>query len=432
MNKQIAATASSFDPLSPEFIRDPYPHYARLRATDPMHLTPLGMHVASRHAEVSLVLRDRRFGMNYVERTIRQYGPHIMNEPLFRGLRGWMLHQDPPDHARLRGLFVKAFTARRVEEMRPRIQQVVDQTLDRMIPQGRMDLIEDFAFRLPVTIICDMLGIPDDHREMFYDDARVTGHVLDPVTLSTQQIKQGNMRALMSARYCQRLFELRRRKPGNDLTTQLVQVEEDGRKLSNEELTANLILLFGAGHETTVNLIGNGLLALHRNPDQLALLKARPELITNAIEEFLRYDSAFQVTGRVALEDIDDLGGKKIARGESVLCLLGSANHDSAVYPDRPERLDITRPDIKQLSFGGGIHFCPGAQLARIEAEIAISTLLRRLPDLRLDDAENPEWRPTFALRGVKRLPASWRRHSAAASIFGRLRRWIRPGADVA
>ena len=159
-----------------------------------------------------------------------------------------------------------------------------------------------------------------------------------------------------------------------------MQAEEDGRKLSNEELTANIILLFGAGHETTVNLIGNGLLALHRNPDQLALLKANPALITNAIEEFLRYDSSVQMTGRVALEDIDDLGGKKIPKGESVLCLLGSANRDPAVYPDRPDRLDITRPNVRPLSFGGGIHFCLGAQLARIEAEIAISTLLRRLP----------------------------------------------------
>ncbi len=187
-----------------------------------------------------------------------------------------------------------------------------------------------------------------------------------------------------------------------------MQAEEAGDKLTNEELTANIILLFGAGHETTVNLIGNGLLALYRNPDQLALLKANPSLIGNAIEEFLRYDSSVQMTGRVALEDIEDLGGKRIPKGESVLCLLGSANRDPAVYPDQPDRLDITRPNVKPLSFGGGIHFCLGAQLARIEAEVAISTLLRRLPELRLDDAENPEWRPTFVLRGLKRLPASW------------------------
>jgi len=332
-----------------------------------------------------------------------------MEEPIFRSMSHWMLQQDPPDHARLRGLVVKAFTARRVEDMRPRIQEVVDQTLDRVIPRGQMDLIEDFAFRLPVTIICDMLGIPDEHRETFYSGSRDGGgRILDPVPLSPAEIAQGNAGNMMAQMYFQQLFELRRKQPGDDLTTQLVQAEEDGSKLTNEELTANIILLFGAGHETTVNLIGNGLLALYRNPDQLALLKARPELITNAIEEFLRYDSSVQMAGRVALEDIDDLAGKKIPKGESVLCLLGSANRDPAVYPDRPDRLDITRPNVRPLSFGGGIHFCLGAQLARIEAEIAISTLLRRLPNLRLDDAENPEWRSTFVLRGLKQLPASW------------------------
>ena len=405
---QTASSAPLFNPLAPEFIRNPYPHYERMRSTDPVHLTPLGMYVASRHAEVSLVMRDKRFGKDYVERTIRRYGPKIMDEPVFRSMSHWMLQQDPPDHTRLRGLVVKAFTARRVEDMRPRIQQIVDETLDRIIPQGRMDLIEDFAFRLPVTIICDMLGIPEEHREVFYTNSRDGGRLLDPVPLTPDEIKQGNAGNAMAAMYFQQMFELRRKTPGDDLITQLVQAEEDGSKLSNEELTANIILLFGAGHETTVNLIGNGLLALHRNPDQLALLKAKPELITNAIEEFLRYDSSVQLTGRVALEDIDDLGGKRIPKGESVLCLLGAANHDPAVYPDHPERLDIARPNVRPLSFGGGIHFCLGAQLARIEAEVAISTLLRRITDLRLDDAVNPEWRPTFVLRGLKRLPASW------------------------
>ena len=410
MNEHVQTPAGEplFNPLAPEFIRNPYPHYERMRTNDPVHLTPLGMYVASRHAEVSLVMRDKRFGKDFVDRTIRRYGPDIMEEPVFRSMSHWMLQQDPPDHTRLRGLVVKAFTARRVEDMRPRIQQVVDETLDRIIPQGKMDLIEDFAFRLPVTIICDMLGIPEEHREAFYAGSRDGGRLLDPVPLTPEEIRQGNAGNTMAAMYFQQLFELRRKQPGDDLTTQLVQAEEGGSKLSNEELTANIILLFGAGHETTVNLIGNGLLALHRNPDQLALLKANPGLITNAIEEFLRYDSSVQLTGRVALEDIEDLGGRRIPKGESVLCLLGSANHDPAVYPDRPERLDITRPNVKPLSFGGGIHFCLGAQLARIEAEIAISTLLRRLPDLRLDDAENPEWRPTFVLRGLKRLPASW------------------------
>jgi cytochrome P450 len=405
---QTATTETLFNPLSPEFIRDPYPSYERLRTNDPMHVTAFGAFLASRHAEASLVLRDKRFGKDYVNRSIKRYGPKIMDEPVFRSMSHWMLQQDPPDHTRLRGLVVKAFTARRVEDMRPRIQEVVDQTLDAVADRGHMDLIEDFAFRLPVTIICDMLGVPEEHREVFFKSSRDGGRLLDPVPLTPAEIAAGNAGNAMAKLYFQQLFELRRKNPGDDLTTQLVQAEEDGSKLSNEELTANIILLFGAGHETTVNLIGNGLLALHRNPDQLALLQARPELITNAVEEFLRYDSSVQLTGRVALEDIDDLGGRKIPKGDTVLCLLGSANRDPAVYPDRPDRLDITRPNVKPLSFGGGIHHCLGAQLARIEAEIAILTLLRRLPDLRLDDAQNPDWRPTFVLRGLKRLPASW------------------------
>ena len=405
---QAVKTEPLFDPLSPDYIRNPYPFYERLRNTDPVHLTEHRSYLASRHAEASLVLRDKRFGKDFVERTVRRYGPKIMEEPIFRSMSHWMLQQDPPDHTRLRGLVVKAFTARRVEDMRPRIQQVVDQTIDAVIDSGHMDLIEDFAFRLPVTIICDMLGIPEEHREAFYKGSRDGGRILEPVPMTQEEIAQANAGNAMARMYFEQLFELRRREPGDDLTTQLVQAEEDGSKLTNEELTANIILLFGAGHETTVNLIGNGLLALHRNPGQLALLKSNPSLITNAIEEFLRYDSSVQLTGRVALQDIPDLGGKKIPKGETVLCLLGSANRDPAAYHDHPDRLDITRPNIRPLSFGGGIHHCLGAQLARIEAEIAISTLLRRLPELRLDDADNPEWRPTFVLRGLKRLPASW------------------------
>jgi len=410
MNEQVRPAGGDplFNPLSPDFIRDPYPHYEKLRTIDPMHVTPAGAFVASRHAEISLVLRDKRFGKDYVERNKRRYGDNLLEEPIFRNMSHTMLQADPPDHTRLRGLVVKAFTARRVEDMRPRIQEVVDHTLDAVCDLGHMDLIKDLAYRLPVTIICDMLGIPEDHREVFHTGTGDGVRILEPALLTPDEIKQGNVRIQMAQMYFQQLFDLRRRSPGDDLTTQLVQAEQDGSRLSNEELTSNIMMLFVAGHGTTVNLIGNGLLALHRNPEQLALLKARPDLMVNAIEEFLRYDSSVQMTGRVALEEIDDLGGKRIPQGESVLCLLGSANRDPAVYPDRPDRLDITRPNVRPLSFGGGIHFCLGAQLARIEAEIAIATLLRRLPDLRIDDVENPEWRPTFVLRGLKQLPASW------------------------
>jgi cytochrome P450 len=400
-------TASAhFDPLSPEFIRDPYPHYHHLRANDPVHRSALGFFVASRHADVSLVLRDKRFGKDFVGRMTRRHGAAILEEPVYRSMRHWMLQQDPPDHTRLRGLVVKAFTARRVEDMRPRIQQIVDETLDRIAPQGHMDLIADFAYRLPVTVICEMLGIPREEHELFHAGARASGRLLDPVPLTRAEIDEANADNEASQEYFHALFELRRREPGDDLTTQLVRAEEEGSRLSNEELTANIILLFGAGHETTVNLIGNGLLALHRHPEQLRQLREDPSLTANAVEEFLRYDSSVQLTGRAALEDVT-VGATAVAKGDGVLCLLGAANRDPAVYPD-PDRLDITGPNIRPLSFGGGIHFCLGAQLARIEAEVAIATLLRRLPGLTLDDPEHPAWRPTFVLRGLNRLPASW------------------------
>jgi len=405
---QPAKAGSPINLLSPEFVRDPYPVYARLRVDDPVHLTPLGFYVASRHAEVSQVLRDKRFGKDFVERTTRRYGPEIMDVPVFRAMSHWMLQQDPPDHTRLRSLVVKAFTARRVEDMRPRIQEVVDQTIDAVIGRGHMDLIEDFAFRLPIAIICDMLGIPEEHREVAYGTARNAGRLLDPVPMTPKEIADANTVYETARSYFHQLFELRRRDPGNDLMTQLVNAEEDGHTLTNEELTANVILLFGAGHETTVNLIGNGILALHRNPDQLALLRDTPSLAANAVEEILRYESSVQAAGRAAMEDIEDLGGKRIRKGDFVICLLGAANRDPEVYPDRPDQLDIARPDVRPLSFGGGIHHCIGAQLARIQAEIAISTLLRRIPHLQLDNPDNPEWRPTFVLRGLKRLMARW------------------------
>src|SRR4249919_1105639 len=197
MNEHFPAATSEplFNPLSPEFIRNPYPHYERLRTTDPMHLTPLGVFVASRHAEASLVMRDKRFGKEHVERTIRRYGPKIMEEPAFRSLSHMMLQQDPPDHTRLRGLVVKAFTARRVEDMRPRIQEIVDGIIDRVEARGRMDLIADFAFRLPVTVICDMLGIPAEDRELFFTSSRTGGRLLDPVPLSRAEIEQHNLAA---------------------------------------------------------------------------------------------------------------------------------------------------------------------------------------------------------------------------------------------
>jgi cytochrome P450 len=399
--------APLFNPWSPDFIADPYPYYHRLREADPMHLMPLGFHVASRHADVAAILRDKRFGRDFAGRITRRAGPDILAEPVYQSMSHWMLQLDPPDHGRLRSLVVRAFNARRVEDMRSRIQQIVDEIVNRVEPRGHMDLITDFAFRLPVTVICDMLGIPQEDREVFFTSSRIGGRLLDLAPLSRAEIDEQNSHSLAMAEYFRGLFELRRRNPGDDLTTQLVQAEENGDTLTNEELTANVILLFGAGHETTVNLIGNGLLALYRHPDQLRLLKSDLSLMGSAIEELLRYDSSVQATGRTTLEYVDEIGGISLEKGQSVICLLGSANRDPKVFLD-PDRLDITRGGVRPLSFGGGIHYCVGAQLARIEAEVAIATLLRRLPNLRLDDIDHPDWRQTFVLRGLNTLPASW------------------------
>lgn len=402
-----AKSMPAFNPMSPDFVRDPYPYYHALRAADPMWRAPFGYRIATRHADIGLILRDRRFVKDFAGRTARFYGPGAADaEPILRTMRLAMLTQDPPDHTRLRGLVVKAFSARRIEEMRRHIQDIVDATIDRLEPQDGADLIADFAFRLPITVICEMLGIPEEDRERFATGARTGGRALDPVPMSRAELDAANANHVETRAYFEHLFDLRRRQPGNDLTTQLIEAEENGSKLTADELFANIVLLFVAGHETTVNLIGNGLLALYRNPDQLLRLKDEPGLIGNAIEEFLRYDSSVQVTYRVAAEDVD-VNGIAVTKGDAILCALGAANRDPAIH-DEPDRLDIARAEPKPLSFGGGIHHCLGAQLARIEGEIALSTLLRRLPNLVLDEADNPEWRPTFVLRGLTRLPAHW------------------------
>jgi len=404
-----------FDLLSPEVIADPYPLYNRLRSTDPVHRSAQGYYMVSRYADVSSILRDKRFGKDFVGRVTRRQGAQVLEEPVYRSMRHWMLQQDPPDHTRLRGLVVRAFTPRRVDDMRPRIHKIVDATIEKIKPRGHADLIADFAFRLPVAVICDMLGIPPDHHEMFLAGAPDGGQrppddfqarLLDRSPLSRAEMDTANACSLAATKYFQQLVELRRRQPRDDLISSLVQAEEHGSKLTNDELIANVIMLFGAGHVTTVNLIGNGLLALHRNPDQLKPLRDDPSLTPNAIEELLRYDSPVQAVIRTVLDDVK-VGRTKVMNGESVLCLLGAANRDPEVYHD-PDRLDITRQNFRPLSFGGGIHFCVGNQLGRIEAEIAIATLLRRLPNLTLNDPEHVDWHQTLFLRGLKSLPASW------------------------
>ena len=309
-----APSAPIFNPASPEFLRDPYPAFHMLRQAAPIYRTPLGFWVATRYEDVAAILRDKRFGKGFVERTEKAHGADIWRQPIYASMRHWMLVMDPPDHTRLRSLVAKAFAPRHLLALRPRIQQLVDENLDRVADQGRMDFIRDFAHPLPVHVICDMLGIPAEDRGRFFKGSQISGRLIDPTPMTPEELQQTNEGYLEQVAYFQSLFEKRRREPGDDITTELLEAEEAGEKLSEDELIANIILLFGAGHETTVNLLGNGLLALLSHPEQWRRLKAEPELVRRAVEEMLRYDSSVQLTGRTALEDIE-IGGVTLAAG---------------------------------------------------------------------------------------------------------------------
>lgn len=403
---EAAKAPPVFNPLDPAFIADPYPFYRQLREFAPVFKTPMGFWLLTRYEDVAFALRDKRFGKDFEGNMRRRYGETPLSEPAIASLGKTMLVLDPPDHTRLRGLVTKAFTARRVGDMRARIQSIVDEQLDRVQDKGAMDVMKDLAHRLPVIVICDMLGIPEEHRAPFLAGSNVNGRILEPVPMSKEELAQANANVKISGAYFDQLCELRRREPKDDLTTELVRAEEAGDKLSAEELQANIGLLFGAGHETTTNLIGNGLLALHRNPDQWERIKKDPSLIPGMIEELLRYDSSVQLTGRVTNAEVE-VGGVTIPANESVVTLLGAANRDPAQYAD-PDKLDVARQNVRPLSFGGGIHHCLGAQLARLEGELVFAALVKRMPTLELPEKDNPAWRRSFTLRGLTKLPAVW------------------------
>jgi hypothetical protein len=398
-----------FDPNSPEFIRDPYRFYAELRRNDPFWRNPVGLRFLTRDRDVRAILNDRRFGRDF--QGVTTGGPEVeATNPVFqeasiRGMRRWMLVMDPPDHSRIRALVVKAFSARRVQDMHILVQQVIDRVLASLEGRRNVDLMGDFAYRVPQQIISDLLGVEEGERPEFVSNIDGLVRLLDPVPMNRAQLDYTNRQEKILATILQRLFERRRREPRDDLITHLVQAEEAGDKLTAEELTANVMLLFVAGFETTANTIGNALLALYRQPEELARLKADFSLMPNAVEEFLRFDSAVQFTTRTALEDAS-LGNIAFRKGEPAVVVLAAANRDPEVY-DQPDRLDITRKNIKPMNFGGGIHHCLGNQLARMEIGMALAGLLQRFPNLKLTDVQNPRFRKTIALRGMVNLPAT-------------------------
>jgi cytochrome P450 len=394
----MASADVEFNPFLPEFHANPYPFYHRLRAADPVHRTPMGLWVLTRYDDVVSVLKDPRFGREGFDQMLANvYG---------EGARS-MLFRDPPDHIRLRGLVSQAFTPRVIDRMRSHIQDIVDRLLDSVQTANAIDVITDLAYPLPVTVICQMLGIPTDAHSGIRQWSADLARSVDAIGMPTDEDVVTRGRAAQQAMldYFRDLIPERRRTPGDDLLSLLIAVEEQGDRLSEGELLITCILLFVAGHETTVNLIGNGLLALLNHPEELAKLRADLTLLPGAVEELLRYDSPVQRTARISDTDVE-LDGRKIPKGSLVITAIGAANRDPAHFPD-PDRLDIRRRDNRHVAFGFGIHFCLGAPLARLEGQIALDTLLRRMPGLRLATSV-PEWRESSTLRGLKTLPVTF------------------------
>ena len=342
----MSATVSpAFDLRDPAFLADPYPVFDRLRAAAPVWKAPLGRWLFTRYDDCSLVLRDRRFSKDYSdpEALKRRFGPTALEEPAVVALTHTMLMRDPPDHTRLRGLVTKAFNARRIESLRPWVREMADRLIDAAMPAGRMDAIRDLAFPLPVMVICELLGIPEADRGGFMKGSGMGGRLLDPAPPERADLDAANASVQASGAYFDVLFEKRRREPADDLITHLVQAEEAGDRLTTAELRANVNLLFVAGHETTVNLIGNGLLALLRRPDQWQILRDDPSLIPNAVEEMLRFEAPVRAVFRVPTEPVE-IGGVTIGRHELVVAVLGAGNRDPAKF-ENADRLDVTRKD---------------------------------------------------------------------------------------
>jgi cytochrome P450 len=394
---------------TPEFRQDPYPLYARMRPEHPVYRSSQGVWYLTRYADVEAALHDLRLSSDQ-ERILRalaaQQGPMQRVSKLGKRIGGSMLRADPPGHTRLRKLVNHAFTARRIQGLRPRIEMIVAELLDNAVAAGPpMDLIASLAYPLPITVICELLGVPHPDRQRVRDWSRI----LVDETAGSDLTEEGIARAELAVEefqgYLLDLIRKRRAEPADDILSALAAAAERGDQLTDDELVATSFVLLVAGHETTINLVGNGTLALLRYPDQLRRLQQDPTLIRSAVEELLRYDSPVQAVLRVVVGTVE-VSGCTLGDGDLVLPMLGAANHDPDRFDD-PDQLDVGRSNNRHLSFGNGPHFCLGAPLARLEGEIAIGTLVRRLPRLRLD-TETLEWRPNLLLRGLNALPVAY------------------------
>jgi cytochrome P450 len=391
--------------FGPKMLVDPYPHYARLRSAAPVcWVDQVGGWVLTRYVDVITILRSPNTSSERAKKSPQQVGPEIQALNEIRAHS--MLNADAPRHTRLRLLVNKAFTPRTVEELAPFIRTFVDKALDAAQARGRMDVMADLAFPLPVTVIAEMLGVPPEDRDRFkeWSDDITAALANVPSNLSPEVFRKSvaSMEALLT--YFRNIIAQKRAEPRDDLISALIKAQEEGDRLSDMELLANCVLLLNAGHETTTNLIGNGTLALLRHPDQLKRLRDDPSRIPTGVEELLRYDSPVQFTNRILTADME-LGGKVLRAGQMVLLLLGAANRDPEQFPD-PDRLDIGRENNKHVAFGHGSHFCLGAPLARLEGRLVFEVMLQRTPNLRLNGPP-PQYRQNFNLRGLKSLPVT-------------------------
>jgi len=391
------------DLLDPAVLSDPYPLFHRLRTEDPVHWeADLEFWALTRYADALYALREDSLLSSAIHDSPRPGGVGLSSAR-------WFVFLDPPRHTRLRALVHSAFTPQVVEGLRARIQAIVDELLDRAAEAGRLDLIADLGFPLPAIVIAELLGVPAEDRAQFRAwsaDLAAAGGLVRMAADGAERLSRARAGGAALNASFRDIIRERRRAPRDDLVSRLTGVQSAEGTLSEEELVDTCALLLFAGHETTTNLIGNGMLALLRHPDELSRLRADPSLIGSAVEELLRYDSPVQMRVRVARETVE-IGGRRIAKGQRVLILVGAANRDPARFPD-PDRLDIARPDNRHLAFGHGIHFCTGAPLARLEGAIAIRRLLRRFPRLELT-TDQLAWRETLTLRALNALPVSAR-----------------------
>ena len=399
-------TVSLLDRLKdPAVKEDPYPQYAELRAQGRLVPTGYGGHITTHHADSFTVLRDARFSSNNRHQAgydnIRQLVDQIGLGDLFGMFERLMLFADPPDHTRLRRIVSRAFTPKAVEDIRPRIAKIVEGCLDAAAAIGGMEIVEDMAFPLPVTVISEMIGVPlEDHPQLRAWTADAV-KLLDPSDdIAAMLPAAGSVREMRA--YFDVLVDERRKDLGDDLLSALIVAEDAGDHLTHDELIDTTILLFGAGHETTVNLISGGVLNLLRHPEQLQRLREEPSLIGSAVEELLRFGPPVQFSGRTVTTDLE-LAGVELHAGDQLIVLIAGANRDPDVFAD-PDVLDIGRSDNRHLAFGGGIHLCLGAPLARVEAQEAIGQLVRRFPTLRLV-SDRVTWKPTTTIRGPAQLP---------------------------